>query len=719
MSPEQARGRSADKRADIWAFGCVLYECLAGKRAFQGETISDMLALVLKSEPDWSGLPANTPPNIRTLVRRCLQKNKKNRLHDIADARIEIEEAGTTSAAEYAPSQRFPLGWVLAIGAVLFIAGFLVRPLIWQSQKSTPVSGPAASVIKLKPGYGLDGKRQLLEYNWPSLRAMTISRDGRFIVYCAVDDAAGEDVKPLLFMRRIDELEANPITGTEGGVAPFLSPDDRWIGFWAEGKLKKVFTDGGVAQDLCEAGEYGAGWGVNNRIVFADINKGLSTVDASGGEPESLTSPDESRKENDHRFPSYLPYDQGILFTVMQSTTDQHPRVALYIDKTGEWNYLLEDASDAHYLPTGHIVFLRQGMLMAVPFSLRGLKLAGEAVPVKPNVMQSLSLTGHNTTAGQFTISDSGCLIYASGGVVPSWKNTLAWVDHKGNDIPAVSREFQHFSPRLAPDGQKIVFQTIYTSDQIWIHDVQRDISSSFFSEYRSGSPLWTPDGKKIIFVRREPDGSSSIFAKVVDGAVRAEELILSVPSGHRYTISSISPDGNRLALVDSFKENRDILIYDFTNKSISSFRVTQYREEYPDFSPDGRWLVYTSDHEGRSEVYVAPFSSRSGEVKVSRDGGREPGWARSGKQLFYRFLEEMWVVDVQSETNFSAGVPRLLFKSMRFGGGGPRRCWDISLDDKRFLMVKREERPLNPVTEIILIQNWFEELNRLVPTKR
>ena len=718
MSPEQARGRAVDKRTDIWAFGCVLFECLTGIRAFGGDTISDTIAHILKGEPDWTSLPTNTPASINSLLRRSLQKDLRKRLRDIGDASIEIDEAGSPPAEDSAVGRRFPLVRILAIGAVLFFAGFLIRPVIWKAPKSVAMAGPVASVIKLEPGYGLDGRRGVLDFDWPKLKAMAISQDGRFIVYCAVNDDIAEAAKSQLFMRRIDELDSSPIVGTEGGITPFLSPDDRWVGFWADGRLKKVSVDGGVSQDLCEGSDSGASWGVDDRIIFADTNFGLSAVAASGGEPENITTPDEAREEHDHRLPSCLPGARGILFTVMQATLDQTPQVALLIDRSREWEILLEDASHAQYVPTGHVVFLRRGVLMAIPFSLSDLETKGQPVPIISNVMQSLSYTSGNTTAGQYGISRSGSLIYAAGGTTPDWRNSLVWVDKEGNDEPASSNFDQHFTPRLSPNGQKIVYQTIYTRNQIYICDTQRDISSPFVSEASSHFPVWTPDGKRIIYERRDSD-QSSLFSKSVDTSSPMEELIVSAPPEHDYFPSSISPDGNRLAIVGRFEGQGDILIYDFPSKSITPFRATEHKEHYPSFSPDGRWLVYASNKEGRSEVYVAPSSGSGGEIKISRDGGEEPGWARNGRQLFFRSIDgdQMWVVDIQAGTDFSPGVPRKLFESTKFGASDTRRCWDTSLDDQRFLMVKREERPPQPVTEMILIQNWLEELKRLVPT--
>jgi hypothetical protein len=728
MSPEQARGRSADKRADIWAFGCVLYECLTGKRAFPGETVSDTLAQVLKGEPDWRALPAQTPANIRGLLRRCLRKNPKDRLHDIADARIEIDEAGPSSPEEGTAIRKLRWGRLFAVGAVLLAVGFLIRPLVWKANRIVSSPGPVASVIKLEPGYTLDGNRDLLEYGWPTWTALAFSGDGRFIVYCAVDDTVA-DGKPCLFLRRTGELESKAIPGTEGGTVPFLSPDDRWVGFQADGQLKKVPIEGGIAQGLCEVGLSGAHWGVHDRIVFADsASHGLSTIAASGGEPAALTTPDIAQHERDHGLPSYLPGDRGILFTVvrsgMGSVVDLTPRVALLDDRTGERTILIDDASDARYVATGHIVFLRKGTLWAVPFSLDELKTAGPETPVRSDVMQALFPTSRNTAAGQYSVSRAGHLVFAPGGVPPAWGNSLAWVDRQGHD-EAVTPLDQHYIPRLSPDGTKIVYQTLFTRGQILIWDIQREMSYPLISEGSSENPVWTPDGAKIIFTKYLPDWSSGVYAIAADGIGSREELLIAAPTGRVYHPSSVSPDGTQLALVSrEAGRGTNIYIYDLGSRSLAPFRVTPYDEFSPSFSPDGRWIVYSSNREGRDNVYVSPADGSGGSIPVSIDGGKEPGWARSGNQVFYRtyvdmpsaHLSQMWSVDVRSGSTLSAGKPRPLFQSPKFGVAGVVPCWDMALDDRRFLMVRREDRPIQPVTELVLVQDWFEEIKRLAP---
>jgi hypothetical protein len=441
MSPEQARSRSVDKRTDIWAFGCVLYECLTGKPVLQGETVSDTLALILKGEPDWTKLPSNTPTMIRILLCRCLQKDPRKRLHDIADARIEMEEIETTLPEEATVMKRLSLGWSLIFVAAGILLGFLIGIIASKSSGSGLSPSPVASVIKVEPGHSLTGGRWAWEFNWPSRTAMAISKDGSFIIYCAINDQAGpETSSQLLFMRRLDKLENTPIPGTEGGIAPFLSPDDRWIGFWADSKLWKVQVEGGVPQDLCEASlPFGASWGDDDTIVFAsDQDTGLFRVSSQGGKPEILTEPILEQKEYSHRLPSILPNGKGVLFTIMRYDFDIEPRIAILEGANRKWRILLEDASDARYIPTGHLVFLRRGTLMAIPFNLQKLEHYSQPVPLIPDVMHSLNSGSsiNNLGAGQYHISDSGSLAYILGTIIPNPKRSLVWIDQKGNEEP-------------------------------------------------------------------------------------------------------------------------------------------------------------------------------------------------------------------------------------------------------------------------------------------
>jgi hypothetical protein len=460
MSPEQAKGKMVDKRTDIWAFGCVLYECLTGTRAFQGDTITETMAAILKSDPDWTLLPVVTPPFVQAVLRQCLQKEPGRRLHDIADARVEMDEEPAEPSGVIPVAQRFPLGWVLIIGTAALVIVILFGPIVMKYIKPpapSPLQPVVRSHVRLEPGYWLDGRRLSPPFGFdhPTRTAMTISSDGRFMVYSAVKENPGTQDNPHLYLQRFDQLEAKPIAGTEGGISPFLSPDDRWVGFWADGKLMKVPAEGGVPSVLCDVLQpFGFSWGSDNQIVFArERSSGLSRVSADGGKPETLTMPDGSKGEYAHRLPHCLPAGKGILFTIKRHAWDHEPRVAVLEPDTRKWRVLLEDAADARYVATGHLAFLRRGTLMVVPFDPDKLQFTGQPVPVLANVSQALNTTNsyRDTAAGQFCISTSGSLVYAQGGILPDQKNSLVWVDFRGKTEPIVSFKAPFFVPASRP----------------------------------------------------------------------------------------------------------------------------------------------------------------------------------------------------------------------------------------------------------------------------
>ena len=715
MSPEQARGRSVDKRADIWAFGCVFYECLTGSRAFHGETVSDTLAHILKGEPDWSRLPAETPSRIKVLLRRCLEKKSRERLHDIADARLEIASP-EAYPSEAAPAQRrFSLLSLAASAVVMLLAGFLIDRLV----SGRPQPGPPASVIKstinVEPGHRLEGQARDMER--PGRTAMAISKDGKFVVYSAIEENPGPQAKPQLYLRRMDQSTAKPIAGTEGGTCPFLSPDSRWVGFWADGKLKKVLVEGGVPLPLCDAAFlYGANWAPDNSIVFSDeAESGLSRVSAEGGKPETLTKPDPKRDEGSHRLPFWLPNGKAVLFTAMKHSFDPKPWLALLRLDTGERRLLIEDAADARYVPTGHLLFLRQGTFMAVRFDPAKLEVIGQPVALVENVMQGFGLTyRHRTGAGQFGISDTGSLIYALGGVPPSPGNSLLWVDQRGIEQPAAALRFPFGEVRLSPDGRRVVYSTGGRELQVYVYDLDRGTNSRLTGEGCSFYAIWTPDGKRVLFSWGKST-TDSLFWQPYDGSSPMERLTTS-EYGQRP--GSWSSDGKTLAFVDIHPDTGDdIALLDVRSGRVTPFLNSKYSEWYPEFSPAGRWMAYTSDESGRQEVYVRPFPGPGMKQQVSIEGGREPLWARNGRQLFFRREDQVWAVDVRTDGAFVAGKPRLLFEKPGCTRTYPIRAYDLSLDSQRFLMVKFENRKPTPVTEMILVQNWFEQLKRLVPT--
>jgi serine/threonine protein kinase len=719
MSPEQARGRLVDKRADIWAFGCVLYECLTGRRAFYGETVSDTLAHILKSEPDWNKLSPDTPTRIRTLLRRCLEKDSRTRLHDIADARLEIETPEAYLSEAVAVSRRPSLLWMAGAGAVIFLAGILVDRLLIGHSRSAPSPSVVTSTIKVEPGLWLDGIRRAIDMERPSRTAMTISSDGRFVVCSAIEENPGPQAKPRLFLRRMDQSEGKPITGTEGGINPFLSADNRWVGFWADGKLKKVPVEGGVSSTLCDVkSPYGASWGRDNSIVFSGtFNTGLTIISAEGGKPEILTKPDPKREEYSHRLPSWLPNGKAVLFTVMRHAWDSEPWLALLRLDTSERRILLQNAADARYVPTGYLVFLRQGTLMAVRFDLAKLDVVGQPLPLMENVMQAFSTNANfHTCAGQFGISDSGLLIYATGGIVPDQKNSLVWVNQRGTEHPVTALQFAFFGPRLSPDGQRIAYVTTGQQRQVWVYDLGRGTNSRLTGGGMTDNPIWTPDGKRILFPWLK-SLVTNLFWQPYDGSSSMERLTTS--DCHQRP-GSWSSDGKTVAFVEVQSDATfDIALLDTRSGRVTPFLNSQYSEMYPEFSPDGRWMAYTSDESNRQEVYVRPFPGPGMKQQVSSEGGVEPLWTRNGKQLFYRWQDQVWVVDVRTDDGFATSKPRLLFEKSGYIHAAPIRGYDLSLDGQRFLMVKLEQRKPQPVTEMILVQNWFEELKRVVPASK
>jgi eukaryotic-like serine/threonine-protein kinase len=716
MSPEQARGGAVDRRSDIWAFGCVLYECLTGCRAFHGETVSDTLAHILKGEPDWNKLPTETPTLVKVLLRRCLEKDPRKRLHDIADARIEIEApTGYPSESVTAP-RRFSLLWMAAVSAIVLIAGIIIgRFLIKRSQPAPPAS-VVTSIIKLEPGHWLQGMRGEMER--PTRTAMTISSDGMFVVYSAIEENPGPQAKPRLYLRRIDQSEAKSIAGTEGGDNPFLSPDNRWVGFSADGKLKKVPVEGGVPGTLCDLSAWflGATWGHDNSIVFADgWDAGLSRLSAEGGKPEILTKPDPKRKETGHRLPSWLPNGKAVLFTVIRNGWDWHPCLALLRLETRDWRILLEDAADARYVPSGHLVFLREGTLMAVRFNLARMEVVGQPVALVGNVMQAFTTSSYygHTGAGQFSVSDTGSLIYAEGGIVPDRKSWLVWVDQRGIEQPVTASEVSFSSPRLSPDGKRIAYIAWGRECLVSVYDLSRGTNDRLTTEGTAYNVIWSPDGKRLLFswCKFPP---LNLYWRPSDGSSSMEHV---ATSEFDQQPGSWSLDGKTVAIHDEHPDTgSDIAMLDVGSGRVTPFLNSPFNEEYPEFSPDAHWIAYTSDESNRRDVYVRPFPGPGMKCLVSSGGGSEPLWARNVKQLFYRQGNQMWVVDFRTDGGFAATKPRLLFEKPGYAHTFPLRTYDLSFDGQRFLMVKVEQRKPTPATEMILALNWFEELKRLIP---
>jgi serine/threonine-protein kinase len=699
MSPEQARGKPVDKRADIWAFGCVLYELLTGKRAFRGETTQDTIAAVLEREPDWQALPATTPAQIRNLPRRCLRKDTALRLRDAGDARIEIQEALTAPATEtkIAAVPRRLVSWRgvavlgLAVMALLAVAVIATRNL--KPARSQPVT---RMVMNLPAGQQLAG----LE-DGP---AVALSPDGTYLVYVAREGGAQQ-----VYLRAMDSLESKPILGTEGAVNPFFSPDSQWVGFFAGGKLKKVSLNGGAALALGDTSRPGGGsWGSQGVIAFGPIigSSVLLQMPDSVGAPQPLTR--FGKGEASHRWPEFLPGGKAVLFAAAPTAlTFTNARVDVQSVGTGAGRDLVS-GTQPRYAPSGHLLFAQGGALMAVPFDPQRLAVTGTAVPVVDGILES------SAGAAQYSISATGSLVYVPGGF-QSAQLRLVWVNRNGAEQPLAAPPHAYYRPRLSPDGRKVAVGILEQESQIWAYDLSRDtLTRLTFEGNYNPVAVWTPDGKRIA-IESNKDGTPNIFWQLADGSGGLERL---TTSEYFQDPQSWSPDGQLLAFYEVVAPSKvaDIWVLRMSDRKAQPFLRTQFNEAYPRFSPDGRWLAYISDESGSIEVYVQSYPGPGGKYQISTEGGTDPVWNPSGKELFYRSGDKMMAVDIATQPSFNAGKSRMLFEGRYVQGPFPN--YDVSPDGQRFLMIKPvEQTSSSSPTQIVVVQNWFEELKRRVPT--
>ena len=701
MSPEQARGQEADRRSDIWAFGCVLYEMLAGKRAFEGATFSDTVAAVLDREPDWKALPAETPPAIRRLLRRCLQKEKDKRLHDIADARLDLDElllgpAGDTENAFTVidhgrwTSWRGRLGshsfWFV-VGAVGMGAG------LWLLGTSRPLA--ERPVVRL--GIPLPPPETVDDGDAP---AVAISPDGRQLAYVAA--RAG---RPQIYSRTVDRLEARPIPGTEGGHMPFFSPDGLWLGFVVddEGKLKKVPLGGGAPTTLCDAADVrGASWGEDGTIVFArDGDSGLDRVSAAGGTPEAFTTLDPRRHESSQRLPEILPGGQAVVFTVKTDETqpwdDGHIEAVSL--RTRERSVLIRGGNNARYA-SGYLIYQRAGALWAVPFDPVRLEVAGPPVLVLEGVSSS-AVYG----SADFAVSRDGSLVYVPGRVRGTDRRVVR-VNRAGKAQPLMESRRQFSTLSLSPDGRRLALTIQAANDQIWVYDLERSTLSPQTLRWENNSAIWTPDGRHLTF-SSDREAPSNLFWQPADGSGPAERLTMSAKAP---VAQAWSPDGKTLLFKDG-QSTFDIwmLQLDGDRKPRPLFHGP-FNETQPRISPNGRWLAYVSDESGREEVYVVPFPGSGGRWPISTDGGSRPLWARNGRELFYRNGDRTMAVTVTSDATFSATKPRFLFEAKAVSYLWLN--WDVTPDGD-FLMIEPGESD-TPPTQINVVLNWLQEIRRV-----
>ncbi len=617
MSPEQAKGRAADKRSDVWGFGCVLYEMLTGKRAFSGEDVSDTLAAVLRDEPDWTAIPADVPPPVQALVRRSLVKDRASRISDISVARFLLTDPAASSGVVASVHPQSSTGGRRRLTFALagLTAGMLLMAVIAWAVVSFRTAPPAPTMrFVIVPPTGQPVA--LRSYD----RELAVSPDGTTIVYTARD---GNEI--VLMVRAIDQLVAVALRGTGVPRSPFVSPDGKWIGYFTGDELRKIPMTGGAPTTLCKpvGPPRGASWSPDGAsIVFATATStGLLRVPAAGGEPSEITTVDPAAKDQKHWFPYVLPGGRAVLYTATEGAGIQNSHIAVLDLATGKRTTLVRGGSNPEYTATGHIVYAVDGALRAVRFDAGRLEVLGEPAPVVEHV------TTMSTGAANYAVAANGTLVYLTGGVSRRVsRNSLVWVTRQGREEPITAPERAYYYPRLSPDGTQIALDVRDQEEDIWVWDLRRKMLTRLtFDRASDQYPVWTPDGKRIIFGSARA-GTSNLYGQLSDGTGEPERLTTSVKLQHP---NSISPDGARIVFreeggvggVDliALVENRN------GRRSSEPLVVTPAGELNADVSPDGRWMAYRVERIGPERGLRAAVPARRWRA-VARVDGRGPG---------------------------------------------------------------------------------------------
>ena len=684
MSPEQARGKPADKRSDIWAFGAVLYEMLTGRRAFEGDDISDTLANILKTEPDWSVLPADTPPAIRRVLRRCLERDPRRRTHDIADARLDLDERDIASAGAPLPSKPRlvnveRVAWALVVATLAGLVAYAVRD-----------QSPAPQVVRFQidpPEGGSFGSNDGVG-NFDGTSGGAISPDGTQLVFVGTDKAQ----RTQLWLRRLDSFTSRPLTGTDNAMMPFWSPDSGSIGFYANKKLQRFAVADGAVQTITDAAGVprGATWGSGGAIVFSvGTPPRLARVQARGGDVTALAVSVDSVGQ----FPFFLPDGRHFLFIGRPPSNESYGVLIGSIESGFETRRVMIDAiGNVAFAPPDRLFFTRDERLMQQTFDLNRMEVTGEATPVIEQVLYNPV-----SRRADFSVSVNGVLAFRSGS---NLTNQFAWFDRTGKLLETIGPVGNYRTPDLSPDGQRLAYGDVNRRD-IWIFDLARQTSSRFTSGPGSETtPVWFPNGTKIAY---RTDGAG-MFEKDVTGTGPERVLLKEVVNGP----DQVSADGKWILY---FKVtpggDQDVYVLPTTGDRTPQVIVqTPFPEVEPQFSPDVRWLAYASSENGRNEIYVQAFPSTGRRWQVSSSGGRQPLWRADGKELYFVSDDRrFFAVDVlpAQAGEFEFGVPKFLFE-MRANVFNSRNSYVPSRDGKRFLvnmLLDADDAPIN------IVQHW------------
>jgi serine/threonine-protein kinase len=734
MAPEQLEGEKADARTDIFAFGAVLYEMVTGKRAFEGKSRASLIAAILSSDPrPISELQPMTPPLLDRIVKRCLAKDPDERWQSAGDLTAELRwiaegvvEAGVTPSPAAAAWRRQRL---MLVGGVVILLVALALALIEGFAGGR--GRPEATITRFR--IDLEQPNALFTDVGP---AVVLSPSGDRLVY-----VAGTPPDTRLFVRALQSTETTPLSGTEGAVNPFFSPDGQEVAFFAGGQLKRVSVSGGQVRTLCDANP-GANrtplhlstltratgsWGNRGVIVFSPATSGpLFAVPSSGGEPIEATRLDTARGEVLHRWPQLLPDGEHVLFASATRQNDfENATILVQSLGSGERKELVRGAYFGRYIPSGHLVFMRRGTLLATPFDPSRLELSGTPVTAIESVLADPYFGG-----AQISFSAKGSLLYATGSV-PERRYSLVWADRGGRLEPLLETARPYGSLRFSPDGRHLAFYVggrHYSrtgESDVWLHDLERGVTTRFTTDPAPDfSPIWTPDGQWLTFSSRRGGGASNLFRKRADGSAEAQRLTVSEYSQWPH---SWSPDG-RVLLFNQASERPDMDIWSLRLDDAGRpgqpqpLIDTPYYEKRPAFSPDGRWLGYISNESGTWQVYVRPFPEAGGKWQISSETESISNlcvrWSRSSQELFYRPVPgRMMVVSysVDGDT-FRAERPRLLFQAPLDDGSWPD--WDVTPDGQRFVALQSAGEAEIVPYEAFFVTNWFDELRQLVPTE-
>jgi Tol biopolymer transport system component len=692
MSPEQARGKEADRRSDIWAFGCVLYEMLSSRKAFDGSEVSDTLASILKSDPDWSAVPADTPPGIQRVLRRCLEKDPRRRFHDIADVRLELEEPPVQDAAAIVPAApgairvRERAAWTLVAILLVLLAG--LASYLWRKplaitettrfQVNPPTDAVFGSPVRMFGGAG----------------NAVVSPDGTRLMFAATDRTG----KTQLWIRAFDSFDSLPLTGTDGALFPFWSPDSRWVAFFVSNKLMKVDTAGGSPQTICDLGaelRRGATWGSGGDILFSSGNPPrLYRVSEQGGAPVPLALQRDESVGAEAYWPYFLP--DGRTFLYWAGNTSEGPGVFVASTSGSAPKRLVSSDTGAVYDPSGFLLFARRGALLRQRFDTRRLDVIGET----RTVAERVATMGRPAS---FSVSTNGVLAYQPQGGQTS---QFGWFDRTGRLLETIGTPGAYRTPDLSPDRSRLVYANLADGD-LWILDLKRGIPSKFTAGPGVKiSPVWSPDGRTIFYGKTLKDGElPAIYEKSASGTVE-EKLFFKGPTTSgpaqisrdgKWLLYFINPEGEALGDIYTLPMSGD--------RSPQRIVQSPFSDVEPQFSPDGKFVAYVSTATGQSEIYVQPFPATGERWPISATGGRQPLWRQDGKELFFVSPDSnrLYAVEIKPGAVFDYGQPKFLFE-IRANVLFVRNSYIPSPDGQRFLVNMALDTTTPPIH---VVRNW------------